>query len=86
MVGHSPGSSLKNSCDFSFCLGEGLWNNAAFPELLIHVSNVPDESNIVIQPFPNDLYPAILINMMPKYLQLVISNLFMIALSKALSS
>ena len=55
MASHGPGSSLKNSCDFIFRLGEGLWSNAAYLELLIHGSNVPDEINIAIQPFPNDV-------------------------------
>ena len=53
MASYSPGSF---SCDLlSFHLGEGLWNNAAFPELLIYGSNVPDKVNIAIQPFPKDV-------------------------------
>ena len=38
MAGHGtcPGSSLKEFLLFTFRLGEGLWNNAAFPELLMH--------------------------------------------------
>ena len=56
MAGHGPESSLKYSCNLlSACLGEGLWNNAAFPELLIHGSNMSDKINIAIQPFPNDV-------------------------------
>ena len=51
-LGYGPGSSLKNSCEF---LGEGLWNDAAFPELLIHGSNAPDKINIAIHLFPNDV-------------------------------
>ena len=38
---------------------EGPWNNAAFPQLLIHGSNAPDKINIIIQPFPNDVKPMI---------------------------
>ena len=38
MAGHGPGSTLK---EFTFHLGEGLSSNAAFPELLIHGSNMP---------------------------------------------
>ena len=52
MAGHGPGSTLK---EFTFCLGEGLWSNAAFPELLIHSSNAPDKINIAIQLFTNDV-------------------------------
>ena len=33
MAGHGPGSSLKEFLWFTFCLGEGLWCNATFPEL-----------------------------------------------------
>ena len=52
MAGHGPGSSLKNSCDLLSALGKV---SGAFPELLIHGSNVPDKINITIQPFPNDV-------------------------------
>ena len=55
MAGHGPGSTLKQFLWFTFRLGEGLWSNAAFPELLIHGSNTPDKINIAIQPFPNDV-------------------------------
>ena len=33
MAGYGPGSSLKEFLLFTFNLGEGLWNNTAFPEL-----------------------------------------------------
>ena len=55
MAGHGPGSSLKEFLWFTFHLGEGLWNNAAFPELLMQSSNTPDKINITIQPFSNDV-------------------------------
>ena len=55
MVGHGPGSTLKEFLWFTFRLGEGLWSNATFLELLVHCSNAPDKINIAIQLFPNDL-------------------------------
>ena len=33
MAGHGSGSFLKEFLLFTFRLGEGLWNNTAFPEL-----------------------------------------------------
>ena len=32
MAGYGPGSSIKEFLSFIFRLGEGLWNNTAFPE------------------------------------------------------
>ena len=55
MTGHSPRCFLKEFLWITFCLGEGFWNNAAFPGLLIHGSNAPNKINITIQLFPNDM-------------------------------
>ena len=87
MVVHGPGSSLKQFCDLLSTLEKVSGIMLPSQNYLIHSSNVPDNINIAIHWFPNDVQPTILINMLPNYLriQLCISNSSTITLSKAFS-
>ena len=54
MAGHSPGSTLIESCDSLSTLGKV---SGVMPpsQNYLHGSNAPDKINIAIQPFPNDV-------------------------------